>query len=183
MKEFKKYAEGVVESIIEYIKSNSSLDNLDLSVGNIEFNVRSPKFKDDYKVTSYKCKIFNNSLETDNTILVNVSLYDDDYTLDIFSRYFHNFGISAIISDLNITPDSDYSVSVDVCYTEELDTSSGTDVFSDSFSGTLLVQSSSYVPTFSLGGKLLLSEKLSYDLVLDLVRKFLHRSHLVFGAN
>lgn len=183
MEEFKKYASSVVDSIVEYIKSNSTLDNLDLSVGNVEFSVRSPKFKDDYKVTSYKCKIFNNSLETDNTILVDVSLYDDDYTLDIFSKYFHNFGISAMISDLNITPDSDYSVSIDVCYTEELDTSSGTDVISDSFSGTLLVQSSSYVPTFSLGGKLLLSEKLSYDLVLGLLREFLHKSHLVFGDN
>lgn len=181
MEEFKKYASSVVESVVEYIKINSSLDNLDLSVGEVKFNVTEPKLKEDYKVTSYKCEIVNNALETDNTLLVNVSLYDNDFTLDIFSRYYNNFGISAFMSELNISPTSDYSVSIDVSYNKDLDTSTGKDVISDSFEGDLFIQSSSSASSFSLEGNLDLPEKLSYDLALDLVKKFLHNSNLVFG--
>lgn len=183
METFKDYASSVVDSIVEYIRDKSCFKNLDLIVEDVKFDVRDDLYNGNYSVTKYRCKISNKLLDTDNTILVNVGLYDNDYTLDIYSNYLHNFGISAIISDLNISPLSDYSVSLDVCYLEKLDTSSGTCVVKDSFPGALLVKDSSYTPTFSLDGTLLLSEKLSHDLVLDIVKKFLHKSHLVFNDN
>lgn len=180
METFKDYSSSVVDSIVEYIRDKSCLKNLDLVVEDVKLDVGSDFYKGQHNNTRYRCKIYNNSLNSDNTIIVTIGLYNDDYTLDIFSSHFHNFGISAFMYELNIRTISDCSVSVDAGYFKELDTSNGIDVVRDVFPDSLLVQSSSYIPTFSLEGTLTLSEKLSYDLALDLVRKFLHRSHLVF---
>lgn len=181
METFKGFAVNVVDSIVEYIRDKSYLDTLDLSVGEVEYDVSSASYNEDFKIISYKCRIYNNLLNTNNSILVSVSLWGDDYIVDIFSAYYHNFGISSLIGTFSVKPTSDFSADVEARYIVQLDTSSNIDIITDSFSGNLTVQDSSFISSVSLNGKLSLEKELSYDLVLDLFQRLIVKSNTCLG--
>lgn len=178
MELFKDFGVNIVDTVLDYITHRSYLDNLDLSVGDIEYSDGVLECNSDSKLISYKCRIYNNALKDDNTILVNVSLWGNTYTVDIFSAYFHNFGINALIGTFVLEPTSATSADVNVRYLVQLDTSSSISLDTDDVSGTLSTIDSDFVSSVTVDGVLSLKKDLSFDLVLDLFQRLLLKSNL-----
>lgn len=178
MEDFKNFAVSVVDTIVDYITYRSYSDNLDLSVGGIEYDVRGEDSNSDSRMLNYTCRIYNNALQDKNSILVSVSLWGNTYTVDIFSAYFHNFGINALVGSFVLNHTSVTNADVNVRYLVQLDTSSSVSLDTDDVSGTLSTMDSDFVSSVTVDGVLSLKKDLTFDLVLDLFQRLLLKSNL-----
>lgn len=178
MEDFKNFAVSVVDTVVDYITYRSYSDNLELSVSDVEFDVRGGDSNSDSSMLSYKCRIYNTALQDDNSIQVNVRLRGTTYTVDIFSAYFHNFGVNALVGSFVLNPTSVSSADVTVRYLVQLDTSSAISLDTDDVSGTLSTMDSDFVSSVTVDGVLSLKKDLTFDLVLDLFQRLLLKSNL-----
>lgn len=177
MEDFKDFAVSIVDTIVDYITYRSYSDNLDLSVGDIEYDEGGDS-NTDSSMLSYKCRIYNNALQDKNSILVSVSLWGNAYTVDIFSAYFHNFGINALIGSFVLDATSVSSADVNVRYLVQLDTSSEISLDTDDVSGTLSTTDSDFISSVTVDGVLSLKKDLTFSLILDLFQRLLLKSNL-----
>lgn len=177
MKDFKDFAVSIVDTIVDYITYRSYSDNLDLSVGDIEYDEGGDS-NTDSSMLSYKCRIYNNALQDKNSILVSVSLWGNAYTVDIFSAYFHNFGINALIGSFVLDATSVSSADVNVRYLVQLDTSSEISLDTDDVSGSLSTTDSDFISSVTVDGVLSLKKDLTFSLILDLFQRLLLKSNL-----
>lgn len=177
MEDFKDFAVSIVDTIVDYITYRSYSDNLDLSVGDIEYDEGGDS-NTDSSMLSYKCRIYNNALQDKNSILVSVSLWGNAYTVDIFSAYFHNFGINALIGSFVLDATSVSSADVNVRYLVQLDTSSEISLDTDDVSGSLSTTDSDFISSVTVDGVLSLKKDLTFSLILDLFQRLLLKSNL-----
>lgn len=182
MEDFKDFAVSIVDTIVDYITYRSYSDNLDLSVGDIEYDEGGDS-NTDSSMLSYTCRIYNNALQDKNSILVSVSLWGNAYTVDIFSAYFHNFGINALIGSFVLDATSVSSADVNVRYLVELDTSSSISLDTDDVSGSLSTTDSDFISSVTVDGVLSLKKDLTFSLILDLFQRLLLKSSLALKAS
>lgn len=183
MKKFKDFGEDVVNSILDYITNRSYLGSLDLAIGDIEYDEGGDS-NTDSSMLSYTCRIYNNALQDKNSILVSVSLWGTTYyTVDIFSAYFHNFGINALIGSFVLDATSVSSADVNVRYLVQLDTSSEISLDTDDVSGSLSTTDSDFISSVTVDGVLSLKKDLTFSLILDLFQRLLLKSNLALKAS
>lgn len=177
MEDFKDFTGHIVDTILDYITYTGYLDNLNLSVGDIEYDEVGGS-NSDSRMLSYKCRIYNNALQDKNTILVSIRLWGDTYTVDIFSAYFHNFGVNTLIGSFVLKSTTVFSADVTVRYLVQLDTSSTISLDTKDVSGTLSTTDSRFSSSLTVEGVLSLKNDLTFDLVLDLYQRLLLKSNL-----
>lgn len=172
MDDFKEFASSIVESLINYIYDTSYLDELDLSVEDI----------DDLQLNGYKCRIINNIETYDNIIWVSIHCDGDRYVVHVSSPYFSTFGLTVLMTSFVIAiPEGSGVTNLTVSYTAQLNTGLGLTVDSAGVYGALEVEESSFLSSVTNSGLVTVSRVFDYNLVLGLYKDMLYKSDYCLG--
>lgn len=177
MDDFEVFASNIVELIVTYIYDTSYLDDLRLSVRDIDFEVN-----DELQFKGYKCRIVNTLEEYDNFILVSIRCADGKYTVHVISPYFSTFGLTVLLTtfiiDIPVGSDVTYFT---VSYTAHLNTGLGLTVDSSGVYGALEESKSSSLSSVTSSGLVNVSRLFNFNLLLGLYRDMLYKSDYCLG--
>lgn len=176
MKTFKEFSDNAIVNLVKYIKENSYLDNLNLSVSNGEQSGFKSHYAN-YEMKCYDYKIYNNALSKDIYLAVSVAMWGTTCRIQVRVTHLHSFGLNSLISNFEFYPTSKSSVELTLDYKVNLENSDSITIDTKDISGNLKVKDSSFSYDVRQEGVVSLKKELSYGVLLSTFNDMLLKSN------